>query len=145
MLSLQEISDRLEIHQLLVNYSTAIDQRRFDDLDQVFTPDAYIDYTATGGATGKRDEVVEWMRSTLGTIAWRGQHYITNIEADVTGDTAVVRAALFNPMLFPGMNGPTYFGGYYHHDLVRTPDGWRSRGLREEILWSINSPLEAHR
>jgi hypothetical protein len=43
MLSLEEISDRLEIQQLLVAYSTAIDQRRFDDLDRVFTPDAYID------------------------------------------------------------------------------------------------------
>jgi hypothetical protein len=43
MLSLAEISDRLEIQQLLVDHSTAIDQRRFDDLDKVFTPDAYID------------------------------------------------------------------------------------------------------
>ena len=43
MLSLQEISDRLEIQQLLVDYSTAIDLGRFDDLDRVFTPDAYID------------------------------------------------------------------------------------------------------
>jgi SnoaL-like domain len=43
MLSLEEISDRLEIQQLLVDYSSAIDQRRFDDLDRVFTPDAYID------------------------------------------------------------------------------------------------------
>jgi hypothetical protein len=42
-LSLAEISDRLEIQQLLVDYSTAIDNRRFDDLDKVFTPDAYID------------------------------------------------------------------------------------------------------
>jgi SnoaL-like domain len=43
MLSLAEISDRLEIRQLMVDYSTAIDSRRFDDLDKVFTPDAYID------------------------------------------------------------------------------------------------------
>jgi hypothetical protein len=43
MLSLQEISDLLEIQQLLVDYSTAIDQRRFDGLDKVFTSDAYID------------------------------------------------------------------------------------------------------
>jgi hypothetical protein len=42
-LSLQEISDRLETQQLLSDYSTAIDQRRFDDLDRVFTKDAYID------------------------------------------------------------------------------------------------------
>ena len=43
MLSPQEISDRLEIQQLLIDYSTAIDQRRFDDLDRVFTPYAYMD------------------------------------------------------------------------------------------------------
>jgi len=49
MLSLQEISERLEIQQLLVDYSTAIDQRRFDDLDKVFTPDAYIDFWVTKG------------------------------------------------------------------------------------------------
>ena len=43
MLSLGEISDRLEIQQLLVDYSTAIGLCRFDDLDEVFSADAYID------------------------------------------------------------------------------------------------------
>ena len=52
MLSHAEISDRLEIQQLTVDYSTAIDTRRFDDLDAVFTQDAYIDYTALGGIEG---------------------------------------------------------------------------------------------
>ncbi len=53
MLTLQEISDRLEIQQVLIDYSSAIDQRRFDDLDAVFTPDAYIDYRVTGGIDGR--------------------------------------------------------------------------------------------
>ena len=53
MLSQQEISDRFEIQQLMVDYSTAIDQKRFDDLDRVFTPDAYIDYRVTGGIDGR--------------------------------------------------------------------------------------------
>jgi len=52
VLSLAEISDRLEIQQLLVDYASAIDQRRFDDLDRVFTPDAYIDYRVSGGVDG---------------------------------------------------------------------------------------------
>ena len=54
MFSLQEISDRLEIQQLLVDYSTAIDQRRFDDLDRVFTEDAYIDYRARHVSAARR-------------------------------------------------------------------------------------------
>lgn len=42
LLSLGGISDRLEIQQLLVDYSAAIDRRRFDDLDRIFTWDADI-------------------------------------------------------------------------------------------------------
>ena len=68
MLSLAEISDRLEIQQLLVDYSTAIDNRRFDDLDKVFTPDAYIDYTALGGIEGHYPEVKEWLAQVLPTF-----------------------------------------------------------------------------
>ena len=61
MLSLEEISDRFEIQQLLIDYSTAIDKRRFDDLDLVFTPDAYIDYRAMGGIDGQFPEVKAWL------------------------------------------------------------------------------------
>lgn len=52
MLGLAEISDRLEIQQLLVDYATAIDERRFNDLDRVFTPDAHLDFRAMGGIDG---------------------------------------------------------------------------------------------
>jgi hypothetical protein len=26
-------------------------------------------------------------------------------------------------------------GGIYHHTMVRTPAGWRSRKLYEEVVW----------
>jgi len=31
-------------------------------------------------------------------------------------------------------------GGRRHHDLVRTPEGWRSEGLVEENLSFVNPP-----
>ena len=65
MLSLAEVSDRLEIQQLLGNYSTAIVQRCFDDLDRVFTPDAYIDYRAMGGIDGMYPDVKAWLAQVL--------------------------------------------------------------------------------
>jgi hypothetical protein len=46
----------------------------------------------------------------------------------------------YNPMRLPGMSELSYWGGYYHHEMVRTPDGWRSRNLREENVWFVNSP-----
>lgn len=65
MLSLEEISDRLEIQQLLVDYSTAIDNRQFDDLDRVFTADAHIDYTELGGIAGTFPDVKAWLAEVL--------------------------------------------------------------------------------
>jgi SnoaL-like domain len=138
-----ESVDAVEIQQLLARYSRSLDTRDWELYRSLFTEDAFIDYAASGGATGQRDQVVEWLISTLGTFTWSGMHYITNIEAEVTGDNALVRAAVFNPMQFPGMKALTYIGGYYHHDMIRTPNGWRSRNLREEIIWSVNAPLEA--
>ena len=34
----------------------------------------------------------------------------------------------------------SYCGGYYHHELVRTPDGWKSQHLVEENVWFVNRP-----
>ncbi len=67
-------------------------------------------------------------------------HYITNIESQIEGDTATLRAMFYNPMQLPGMPDLSYCGGYYHHELVRTPDGWRSRNLYEENVWFVNRP-----
>jgi len=65
MLSLQEISDRMEIQQLMIDYSSAIDQHEFDRLDEVFTSDAYIDYRAMGGIDGRYPEVNTWLKPAL--------------------------------------------------------------------------------
>ena len=48
-MDLQEISDRLEIADVLTRYTRAIDTGDWDKLDTVFTPDAEIDYTESGG------------------------------------------------------------------------------------------------
>ena len=55
------------------------------------------------------------------------QHFITNVEVDLDGDRAKVRAMFYNPMQLPGMADLSYCGGYYHHDLVRTLDGLEER------------------
>ena len=104
MLSLEEISDRLEIQQLLVDYSTAIDTRRFDDLDLVFTPDAYIDYRAMGGIDGKFPEVKKWLSEVLPNFP-AYSHLIGNFDVKSrvrTGDTATSRILCFNPMVLGG-------------------------------------------
>ena len=132
MLSQQEISDRFEIQQLMVDYSTAIDQKRFDDLDRVFTPDAYIDYRVTGGIDGRFPEVKAWLKEVLPNFP-AYYHMLGNFNVRVDGDTASSRTICFNPMVFNAEQKQILFVGiWYVDEFIRTADGWRMTKRVEE-------------
>lgn len=137
----QRISDELEIATLLSRYARAVDTRDWELYRSVFTEDAHIDYSSAGALAGSRDDVAEWLAQGFAAIPM-SMHYISNIESDIHGDTAQVRAMFYNPMQLPGMTELSYCGGYYYHELVRTGDGWRSRSLREDNVWFVNSPAD---
>lgn len=125
VLSLEEISDRLEIQQLLIDYSTAIDRRLFDDLDVVFTSDAYIDYRAMGGIDGQYPEVKAWLAEVLPNFPAYA-HMLGNFDVRIDGDKASSRTICFNPMVLPGLEQQVLFCGlWYEDEFVRTADGWR--------------------
>jgi len=125
MLSLAEISDRLEIQQLLIDYSMAIDRRLFDDLDAVFTSDAYIDYRAMGGIDGQFPEVKAWLAEVLPNFPAYA-HMLGNFDVRIDGDKASSRTICFNPMVLPGLEQQVLFCGlWYEDEFVRTADGWR--------------------
>ncbi len=137
---MSETAEIAEITALLNRYARAVDSKDWELYRSVFTADAHIDYSSAGAVVGNREEVVEWFAANFGVLPW-SMHYITNVEVlDSDGDTARVRAMFYNPMQLPGMAETSACGGYYHHELVRTPDGWRSRNLREENIWFTNRP-----
>ena len=61
MISHQELSDRMEIQNILALYCEAIDNRDWEALDDFFTEDAIIDYTATGGLKCTLPEAKEYL------------------------------------------------------------------------------------
>ena len=142
MLELREVADRIEIGDLLTRYTRAIDTGELDRLDDVFLPDARIDYTATGGIAGRYPEVKAWLAEVLPIFA-HTQHVVAQAEVRLDGDAADVAAYFLNPMVLAKADGPEQiweFGGWYHHRLVRTPAGWRSRELVEELSWKRGIP-----
>ena len=134
--------DEAEIARLLYRYARAVDTKDWELYRSVFTDDAHIDYSADV-FIGTLDEAVEFFRQSFSALVAMSMHHITNIESDINGDTARVRAMFYNPTQIKGIAELSMFGGYYHHDLVRTPDGWRSKRLREEMVWTANRPGDA--
>jgi hypothetical protein len=139
-MDLQQISDRLEIEDVLTRYTRAIDEGEWDRLDTVFTSDAQIDYTESGGIAGSYDEAKKWLAETLPAFFTATLHTVgqISIEYAASGDEAQVVAYFDNPMLMRAGEGEpkvVVVGGKYHHTMVRTPDGWRSRKLHEQLVW----------
>ena len=141
----QEMSDRLEIQDLFARYSFAIDERDWDALDSVFTPDARIDYTESGGAKGSLVEIKAWLPEALARFP-AFQHMVATTKLTLAGDKATSRTILFNPMVEEGEGGErqTFFMGLWYRDsLVRTPAGWRISERYEELGWTHNLPAMA--
>ena len=136
-MDVQALADKIEVHELLARYARGVDTKDWTLYRSVFTADATIDYSSAGAVAGTRDEVVAWLEAGFVHIPMT-QHFISNVEVDLDGDRAKVRAMFYNPMQLPGMDDLSYCGGYYHHDMVRTVDGWKSERLVEENLWFVN-------
>ncbi|NLU68770.1 nuclear transport factor 2 family protein [Streptomyces sp. HNM0574] len=146
MLSLQEMSDRMEIQDLLVRYSHAVDTRQWDALDELFTPDAVIDYTAMGGVRGSLPEIKRFLASALADFP-AFQHLIANTSITLHGNTATARTMCHNPLALPtdhtpGSTGVLYCGLWYHDTLTRTEAGWRIGERVEErsYVYAATSP-----
>ena len=141
-MDIQEISDRLEINNLLIDYCSAVDAQDFDQFDHFFTPDALIDYSALGGARGPVHAIKDYLKRVMPMFP-ATQHMIANSRVWIDGDTAHARTMCHNPMEIPLPEGGTqiaYYGLWYVDRLVRTPQGWRIAERVEENGYAFNVP-----
>jgi hypothetical protein len=109
-LSIQEISDRLEIEQLLIRYCHAIDERDWDTYRSVYTEDAIINDIGAGPGNTV-DQMVEFLPRALEKVVLI-QHAISTSRVEIDGDTA--RAKTVCPPMSPegvgGFSGRGYRG-----------------------------------
>jgi hypothetical protein len=118
----QATADRVDLAELMHRYALAIDTAHFDDLREVFTGDASVDFGSVDqyveGATGVSgiDAIVTWFRTVL-TPFPDVMHFMGNHVVDLDGDRARIRTTM-HVMHMP-------MGGVYDAQAVRTSAGWR--------------------
>jgi hypothetical protein len=141
-LTIQQISDRLEIQDVLTRYCYAVDDRDWDTYRQLFTADAVIDDTVTGGIRSGVEEHVAYLRKALSKVVM-SQHAISTVLAELNGNEARVRAHCTCPIVLDTGQNDTqvmFQGLWYRESLVRTDLGWKIRSLAEEGYWKQNAP-----
>lgn len=121
------LDDRHEIEQLLYRYAWMADEREWELMDSVFSADATIDYTSTGGKKGPYHSTLAWLDRAL--AAWPiNLHFITNIHIEFEGEQARSRCYFLAPM---GRQQDATSqevitnAGYYFDKLHKVDGEWR--------------------
>lgn len=131
------IADRIEITDLFTRFARLLDERRWEDVDTVFTADVAV-HSPRGGELRGIDKVVGFMRQG-GVEGEHTQHTTTDLLLDIDGDQA---AASANSLVYYYRDGqaPHFTGGLrLASTVVRTPAGWRIREQRITPAWTRES------
>ena len=116
---------RAEIREVLARYMRAMRLHDVDLMDDVFTPDAVIDYTAIGGAKASWPDTKDWLRGMIAVehfILFVGDVYPTFSD---DGQRASVESTWHGVFVATPEAPPLVIFGTYDDEFVRTPDGWR--------------------
>jgi hypothetical protein len=141
-LSRKQISDRMEIEDVLTRYCYAVDDRDWEVYRALFTADAVIDDRVTGGLQSGVEEHIQYLRRALSKVVL-SQHAISTLRIELNINSAEVRAHCSCPMVVDaGEAKPAVFfqGLRYRNSLLRTPEGWKISHLVEEAYWTYNMP-----
>ena len=137
-MDISEISDRMELEKLVIDYATAVDTKNFTDFNNLFTSDAHIDYTAAGGIKGSLQEIIKYLETALDDFP-NFQHLVSNLSFTLNGHTAEGKVMCFNPM--QTKDEQVFFLGIWYKDTYKKIDGkWYISSRTEERSWSHNVP-----
>jgi hypothetical protein len=133
-----ELADRLAIERNVADFAYALDLRRWELLDTVFTADARIGF---GGRSMSLEEAKDWLRRELSDPDVRGYlHMVGNLRVTLMGDEAESIAHVFAPLetITGGAVRLGFNGIWYAWRHVRTQTGWRIAGSLDH--WARPKP-----
>ena len=138
-ISLKEISDRLEIQDLMVSYCSMVDRKEWERMPSIFTPDAYIDYTASGGISGNCAEIREFLENAMAFFSVT-LHMVSNFEISLDEDKASARVMLHNPLIRgEGDDAQTQICGlWYLLEFSNDGQSWKIQKLSQEAGYVVS-------
>ena len=141
IVGLEDVADRLAIHDVLCRYARGIDRCDEVILRSVWWPGALADY-----GSGEVD-AGEWSRDVVGLLSamLRTQHFLGNVLISIDGAVAEAETYCRAYHEVDGDGGPREMevGGRYLDRLEKRGDEWRITHRRYVLDWSRNGPSTA--
>jgi hypothetical protein len=132
--------DKAAIIELINLYGLAMDTRRWDLFDRIFTQDCDADYGPTAHWTGRAQFKSDFGTFHLGFDAT--QHVMTNHLVTVDGDRAnSLTYGMWRLIRHAAQGDPLWDGtGWYDDEWVRTGAGWRIARRVCKVVWATGNP-----
>jgi hypothetical protein len=134
-----DAADRAAIVDVTIAYCWALDTRAWDELDDVFVPDATA---SLGWPLAGRDAIKQRIRDALEPLDG-SQHMVATHQVRVDGGGATSRCYLQAQHVVGA--GTFLVGGRYEDRFVRTPDGWRIAHRDLVTMWTAGDPAVLRR
>jgi hypothetical protein len=123
---LQRVEDRLAIQDLISRYGITLDDRRYNEVGELYTEDArfWQHVPAAGTDVRGRREIVEFYRQRLGNVGpsyhYHHGHIVEFIDARTARGVVTAHAEM-------GVEGRMVLVGFRYHDLYAKgiDDRWR--------------------
>ena len=126
--------DRRAIIDVTIAYCWALDEKRFDDLADVFLPDGVAIYA--GARCVGVPAIAAFCNRALGPLDC-SQHLVTNHQVAIGGDSATSRCYFHAQHVPPAATGEAnhIVAGRYEDRLSRTAAGWRIAERVLTVMW----------
>ncbi len=148
-MNIPDPADLAEIQQKIYRYGWCIDHRDYDELDEVFAPDAIVHYDVEGGTRKPWSEMKEWLPRMFPVFRVT-QHNMSNPIVEVDGDTATSKTyGHLVHVQHHKDDSSSVFRHYtiYRDEWRRTDDGWRIQHRRLSNLYMdgpVHGPDRVH-
>ncbi|PRX64585.1 SnoaL-like protein [Cohnella sp. SGD-V74] len=125
--------DRAEIFDLFNLYADALDYKRWDMLQELFTEDVTTDWFGVYQVNGRK-EVIAYISELVGKVG-NTHHILGNYTAKINGDTAEASARVRAYHVGAGDKAHLFEESLaaFEAKLIRTKEGWRFSHFAEPL------------
>lgn len=137
----EDLVDRGNIVDHILDYATGIDQRQWDLYRSIFADQIMLDFSSWSGqpeAPMPADDWVAGVRATLEPFD-ATQHVLTNFSVELDGDRATCTCymAAHHHLVTGELREMHSIGGYYVHELRRSGNGWLIHRTQLTVTWEM--------
>jgi len=123
MIDLQELE---AIKRLKYKYLRCLDQKRWEEMESCFLPDATAAYSDGKFSFAGRDAILEFLRGALGPASMITSHRVHQPEIDLTGPTTATGTWALEDMVIETNANITIRGAaFYRDEYVKVGDEWK--------------------